>query len=192
MQLTKGAIGNLINRYRAVLKKCHLLNVFGSLAVAGMLVMGGAAAAGAAAPYQSLTTSQTIEGDINYNGSDDNIIIAQGYDPNGSAGELTFTGENLSFSSEGNLTSDSQRVGVNSKGFGTQNQPNITIGKIGTTQSITINVIEKAYGSIGLWAYGSPIYLDDGSQLSGGTISINSDTVKIYTEGQNWTYGIYA
>lgn len=47
MQLTKGAIGNLINRYKAVLKKCHLLNVFGSLAVAGMLVMGGAAAAGA-------------------------------------------------------------------------------------------------------------------------------------------------
>lgn len=50
MQLTKGAIGNLINRYKAVLKKCHLLNVFGSLAVAGMLVMGGAAAAGAADP----------------------------------------------------------------------------------------------------------------------------------------------
>lgn len=49
MQLTKGAIGNLINRYKAVLKKCHLMNTFGSLAVAGMLVMGGAAAAGAAA-----------------------------------------------------------------------------------------------------------------------------------------------
>lgn len=48
MQLTKGAIGNLINRYKAVLKKCHLLNVFGSLAVAGMLIMGGAATAGAA------------------------------------------------------------------------------------------------------------------------------------------------
>lgn len=42
---TKGAIGNLINRYRAVLKKCHLINVFGSLAVAAMLVMGGAGAA---------------------------------------------------------------------------------------------------------------------------------------------------
>lgn len=40
MQLTKGAIGNLINRYKAVLKKCHLMNTFGSLAVAGMLVMG--------------------------------------------------------------------------------------------------------------------------------------------------------
>lgn len=43
--LTKGAIGNLVNRYRAVLKKCHLMNVFGSLAVVGMLVMGGAGVA---------------------------------------------------------------------------------------------------------------------------------------------------
>ena len=43
--LTKGAIGNLVNRYRAVLKKCHLINTFGSLAVASMLVMGGAAVA---------------------------------------------------------------------------------------------------------------------------------------------------
>lgn len=49
MQLTKGAIGNLINRYKAVLKKCHLMNTFGSLAVAGMLVMGGAGVAVAAA-----------------------------------------------------------------------------------------------------------------------------------------------
>lgn len=48
MQLTKGAIGNLINRYKAVLKKCHLLNVFGSLAVAGMLIMGGVGVAVAA------------------------------------------------------------------------------------------------------------------------------------------------
>ncbi|WP_337618528.1 hypothetical protein [Desulfovibrio sp.] len=47
MQLTKGAIGNLINRYKAVLKKCHLMNTFGSLAVAGMLIMGGAGVAAA-------------------------------------------------------------------------------------------------------------------------------------------------
>ena len=45
MKQTKGAIGNLLNRYRAVLKKCHLLNTFGSLAVAGMLIMGGASVA---------------------------------------------------------------------------------------------------------------------------------------------------
>ena len=35
MTMSKGAVGNLINRYRAVLKKCHMLNVFGSLAVEG-------------------------------------------------------------------------------------------------------------------------------------------------------------
>ena len=40
--LTKGAIGNLVNRYNAVLKKCNLINTFGSLAVASMLVLGGA------------------------------------------------------------------------------------------------------------------------------------------------------
>ena len=45
MRQTKGAIGNLLNRYKAVLKKCNLLNTFGSLAVASMLVMGGAGVA---------------------------------------------------------------------------------------------------------------------------------------------------
>ena len=49
MKQTKGAIGNLLNRYRAVLKKCHLLNTFGSLAVASMLVMGGAGVSNAQA-----------------------------------------------------------------------------------------------------------------------------------------------
>ena len=43
--LTRGAFGNLVNRYRAVLDKCRLINAFGSLAVAAMLVAGGAASA---------------------------------------------------------------------------------------------------------------------------------------------------
>jgi len=46
--LTKGAIGNLVNRYKAVLKKCNLINTFGSLAVASMLVLSGAGVAEAA------------------------------------------------------------------------------------------------------------------------------------------------
>lgn len=40
--MTKRAIGNLLNRYRSVLKKCRFINTFGSLAVAAMLVMGTA------------------------------------------------------------------------------------------------------------------------------------------------------
>ena len=47
MTLLRGAIGNLVNRYRAVLRKCRMMNVFGSLAVAGMLVAGNAGFAGA-------------------------------------------------------------------------------------------------------------------------------------------------
>ncbi|MDD2966450.1 MAG: hypothetical protein PHN64_03005 [Desulfovibrionaceae bacterium] len=50
MVLTRGAIGNLINRYAAVLKKCRLMNTFGSLAIATMLVAGGAGLAVADVP----------------------------------------------------------------------------------------------------------------------------------------------
>lgn len=73
MQLTKGAIGNLINRYKAVLKKCHLLNVFGSLAVAGMLVMGGAAAAGAV----TVTTGPEFESAITNAAAGTTITLGQ-------------------------------------------------------------------------------------------------------------------
>ena len=63
--LTKGAIGNLVNRYKAVLKKCNLINTFGSLAVASMLVLGGAgmaqATTGVMTAYQG-----TAEGQDNY------------------------------------------------------------------------------------------------------------------------------
>ncbi|WP_446424864.1 hypothetical protein, partial [Mailhella sp.] len=45
--LTKGAIGNLVNRYKAVLAKCNLINTFGSLAVAAALVLGSAGVANA-------------------------------------------------------------------------------------------------------------------------------------------------
>lgn len=69
MQLTKGAIGNLINRYKAVLKKCHLMNTFGSLAVAGMLVMGGAGVAGAASAEDFSNkeiTGETLNSNASY------------------------------------------------------------------------------------------------------------------------------
>ena len=58
MTLSKGAVGNLVNRYRAVLKKCHLMNMFGSLAVAGLLVAGSAVSATA-----NENTATAIAGD---------------------------------------------------------------------------------------------------------------------------------
>ena len=61
--LTKGAIGNLVNRYKAVLAKCNLMNTFGSLAVAAMLVMGGAGVASAV----EYSTTGAIAGNVNIN-----------------------------------------------------------------------------------------------------------------------------
>ena len=58
MTLSKGAVGNLVNRYRAVLKKCHLMNMFGSLAVVGLLVAGSAVSATA-----NENTATAIAGD---------------------------------------------------------------------------------------------------------------------------------
>lgn len=84
MQLTKGAIGNLINRYKAVLKKCHLMNTFGSLAVAGMLVMGGAGVAGAVDYGTAGEPSQT---------------------------PIEFTGENITY--DGNVYLKTDSTGVN-------------------------------------------------------------------------------
>ncbi|WP_291448385.1 hypothetical protein, partial [Desulfovibrio sp.] len=58
--LTKGAIGNLVNKYRSVLKKCRLLNLFGSLALTGALTVGAAGMAGAApasAPWDGETVT---------------------------------------------------------------------------------------------------------------------------------------
>ena len=47
---TKGALGNLINRYAAVLKKCRIINTFGSLAAAALLLASIAGPAMAVRP----------------------------------------------------------------------------------------------------------------------------------------------
>ena len=66
--LTKGAIGNLINRYKAVLKKCHLMNTFGSLAVASMIVLGGAGMAKATEYTRPIYGSTTYDSLYSNNG----------------------------------------------------------------------------------------------------------------------------
>jgi len=39
--MTKGAIGNLINRYRSVLNKCRLNNMLAKMFVAGTVMLAG-------------------------------------------------------------------------------------------------------------------------------------------------------
>ncbi|MBQ2761458.1 MAG: hypothetical protein IJE96_06030, partial [Mailhella sp.] len=94
--LTKGAIGNLVNRYKAVLAKCNLINTFGSLAVAAMLVMGGASVAsaalidvitqaGTAEKTITLTEDETLSSSLKFAGK--NIVL----DLNGKA--ITSSGD---------------------------------------------------------------------------------------------------
>ena len=76
--LTKGAIGNLINRYKAVLKKCHLLNTFGSLAAASMLIMGGAGVS----MGQDYTLTSDSNQPITVNMGENSIIDLNGFSLN--------------------------------------------------------------------------------------------------------------
>lgn len=57
---SKNAIGNLINRYKAVLKKCHLLNAFGSLVFTSSCVFSVNPA------FAFYEASPTLEGDSAY------------------------------------------------------------------------------------------------------------------------------
>ncbi|CAK7000711.1 MAG: hypothetical protein DESF_00001 [Desulfovibrio sp.] len=69
MILSKNAVGNLINRYKAVLGKCRLLNAFGSLALAAALTLGSAGLA-VAAPSDDpgyWTGVVSIDGDVTVN-----------------------------------------------------------------------------------------------------------------------------
>ncbi|WP_446425456.1 autotransporter outer membrane beta-barrel domain-containing protein [Mailhella sp.] len=113
--LTKGAIGNLVNRYRAVLKKCHLMNTFGSLAVASMLILGSAGMAAA----EDIITTKTLNtsaadgtyGDVTAAG---NIIVFDESKPTGEqaydilAGNVTAEGyiKAGEITTHGNLTAD--------------------------------------------------------------------------------------
>ncbi|GKG93202.1 hypothetical protein CE91St38_12100 [Desulfovibrionaceae bacterium] len=80
--LTKGAIGNLVNKYRAVLKKCGLLNIFGSLALAGALTVGAAGMAGAAVNWNDSVVAIT-SGTVQVTGPTDTVAASITIDSGG-------------------------------------------------------------------------------------------------------------
>ena len=134
MTMSKGAVGNLINRYRAVLKKCHMLNVFGSLAVAGMLVMGGAGVAGA----QTIVNDEVnVQNETVSDSSGDLDGLVYKVNDNG---KLSITGGSYS----GNKTARSGGVLV-----GTKNQAHIEIVSTVFSQ----NSAQYDGGAIGNFGY---------------------------------------
>ena len=161
MQLTKGAIGNLINRYKAVLKKCHLLNVFGSLAVAGMLVMGGATAAGAAIQHTSGVHDYLGE-NISYTASGD-AITADGTD--------TRNNPQINI---GN--SDTQSIAINAGGgIFSLKSGHITL----TSKEVTLISTDTSGSYSALWAQNNSTNSDGIPVDERASITINAENTNI-------------
>lgn len=184
MQLTKGAIGNLINRYKAVLKKCHLMNTFGSLAVAGMLVMGGAGvAAGAPTAGIFVDTNAEHHEDVNITGAYDIGVYAYG-------AKADFSGKQLHIATTPGTGWGSVNVGLWANSTAPSDDRSvINFGQVGATESINIAVTDnaqKADTSIGVWSRGD-------QNKAGGEINLNAETVTIKGHSNSgWIYGIYA
>lgn len=202
--LTRGAFGNLVNRYRAVLDKCRLINAFGSLAVAAMLVAGGAASAEGAVddrPYWAISSSEVTSEDINYDGDAARIVYAQGAElPSGSSvGTYTFTGDRISFKTvadyptlyddEGKVTRSGNVVGFQASSFKSGLIPQINVGSPDKrVESVSIDVTNTGVDGFasGIWAYGS-------KNGDGGQINIFADTLSVKAHSEkDWVYGIYA
>lgn len=174
MQLTKGAIGNLINRYKAVLKKCHLLNVFGSLAVAGMLVMGGAAAAGAAAPDVALGAggSHNNDGEVNH-------LMGGGLYKDNQLTPDTPVAFDITLSVEGG--SISEIIGGSYISGTNADYKKATHGTITTTISGETTSAEFVVG-------GSKLANNDGATLETGTTAVTINGGIFGTEGKTNAY----
>ena len=154
--LTKGAIGNLINRYRAVLKKCNLINTFGSLAVASMLVMGGAGVASA----------KTIGGeDLSYSDK-----------------APTITNFELTVSENTDEVISGSYFGVNTSTPGLQNKDNKY--DLGTTTTVIkdgLTIEEGAYGGSKI-AGGYP----DGGNHPYVGLTLHTDRTNLTIEGSTF------
>lgn len=139
MQLTKGAIGNLINRYKAVLKKCHLMNTFGSLAVAGMLIMGGAGMAVAGA--EEITLDQNLQHSYTIKDGDSYTINLNNFTLTGQDGDAAILVKNTTASIKNGTikNGNSAAISINNS---TANIENVNIN----TDKRSVNVIATEPG----------------------------------------------
>ena len=173
MQLTKGAIGNLINRYKAVLKKCHLMNTFGSLAVAGMLVMGGAGvAAGAANVALGAGGPYTATGEVNH-------LMGGGLYKDNKLTADTAVASDITLSVEGG--SISEIIGGSYISGTNADYKNATHGTITTIISGETTSAEFVVG-------GSKLANNDGATLETGTTAVTINGDIFGTEGKTNAY----
>ena len=79
---TKNAIGDLVNRYRVVLRNCYVKNILMGLAVAGMLTLGGVSEAGANHTNEGSRAGAAVESTA------DTLVVASAANPTTLGGTL--------------------------------------------------------------------------------------------------------
>ena len=164
--LTKGAIGNLVNRYRAVLKKCNLINTFGSLAVVSMLVLGGAGVASAA----NITEHTKISESVTYDNLTATGVI---YDRQGESGAVIAVGEGGSLTVDGTSTFSENK---NEKAAG---------GALANGYTYSENALGGTISFGGKATFTKNISSDRGGAIfmNGGTVSFGNEAEFTSNEG---------
>ena len=198
--LTKGAIGNLVNRYKAVLKKCNLINTFGSLAMASMLVLGGAGAAEATyyaaegKAYTSSTDTETLIGgwygidkvpaDTNLESlgseAETQLIVTDGSYKNISGGH--YAGTSPAYTGP----SDDEKIELAGKGADiTVTSTHVTINDATVTGSVAGGNYITRYSAVD-WSFGNEKIesnIENGAYVSGIINSNTSETNLIINGG---------
>ncbi len=106
---TRNALSNLKNRYKAVLKKCHILNTFGSLALFSLLTLSAGLASADFAHSTSLNEAVLSENISLYELNADELISSSLDSMNGTS--LIIDGKNFSISSDNDSTGISLEIG---------------------------------------------------------------------------------
>ena len=180
--ITRGAFGNLVNRYKAVLKKCRLINTFGSLAVASMLILGGAASAEGSI-IEIINSDQTVTENVDINESSNKGVYAKGYTG-------SFSGSNLNVSLDSVTPSGSTEGLAAVRADSSANGSVINFGERGKTSAINIEMRDQAGGkdntAVGVWAAGK-------NSEKGGVVNLSAEELRINVSSANgWVSGISA
>ena len=166
MTVSKGALGNLINRYRAVLGRCRLMNVFGSLAIAGMLVVGSVQCA-AAEPVSIIWGEHQ---------SNETIKLALD-------GGSTITG-NLTAASGGSISlTGTGPVRINGRIYVVDGQSSFS-GDTIVIDNQTVNATGSA-----VMNYGGTLHLGDGSSFSNNVMTLTGSSAGTVATYGNTTIG---
>ncbi len=175
---SKNALTNLKNRYRAVLKKCTLINAFGSLAVATLLLSPASSYADSlfTSTEPELNNFGTLTGDLYNIGTDQYFIGMVGYNP------TTNIGYTLTNYADGviSLYSDTIAYGMYIQNEGTVDHALINHGYI------SVKSLESAYGmSVYIFPHGSNFTLTNTGTIYVESINDHADGMEGNTQSED-------